>query len=165
MRASLFLSLISVCLLLSCKKQIVICTGNCYSLNVNGKVVNSLTNENAPNVPLVISRVKFVGIFSSSKTVQEFNSKQDGTFNISTGIDSTMFNDGYFLSLKVKDNKDYMTLPDKGNNRLYDLSTNTLSNLFISVYPKTSLKIKLNRIQNDNFQYFSVDYYFIDNKF
>ncbi|MEJ7823531.1 MAG: hypothetical protein WKF85_14495 [Chitinophagaceae bacterium] len=165
MKAHLFLGILLSCLFFSCKKQTVICTGNCYTLNVTGKVVNALTNTNAPNVPLIINQVKFVGLLSSSKTVQEFSSKNDGTFSASPSIDTTMFQNGYFLTLKVKDNNDYMTLPDRGsNNRLYDLTTNPFVNMNIFVYPKVNLTIKLNRNQNDNFQYFAVSYFFVENE-
>jgi hypothetical protein len=164
MKTHIILGLLFSCFFLSCKKEKVVCTGNCYSLNVNGKVVNALTNTNAPNVPLIIDQVKFVGLFSSSRNVQEFSSKSDGTFSTAASIDTTMFQDGYFLTLKVKENNDYMTLPRPGSTRLYDLSTNTFTNINISVYPKVNLTIKLNRIQNDDFKYFAVAYYFVDNQ-
>lgn len=161
-RISLFLLLTFI--LFSCKKQPLVCTGNCYSLNINGKVVNMLTNTPAPNVPLVVERVKFTGLVSSSQLVQSFNSDNAGIFNTTPIIDSTMFSNGYFLSIKVINNNDYMELPDRGENRLYDLTSNTFQNLNISVYPKTNLTIRLNRNQTDNFQYFSISYYFIDNQ-
>jgi len=164
MKTSIILGLFFSCVFLSCKKQEVVCTGNCYTLNVNGKVVNALTNINTPNVPLIIDQVKFVGLFSSSKTLQEFTSKSEGTFSAAPSIDTTMFQDGYFLALKVKENNDYMTLPRPDDIRLYDLSTNSFSNLNIQVYPKAKLTIKLNRNQSDNFQYFQVAYYFVDNQ-
>lgn len=148
----------------SCKKQTIVCTENCYNLNVNGKVVNALTNTNVSNVPLIIEQVKFLGIIPTSKIVQEFSSKTDGSFNESPSIDTTMFQNGYFLSLKVKENKDYMTLPRPGDYRSSDLATNSFDNLNIPVYPKANLTIKLNRNQNDNFQYFSVAYYFVDSQ-
>ena len=164
MKTYIRIGLLFSCFFLSCKKQKVVCTGNCYSLSVNGKVVNALTNTNPSNVPLIIEQVKFVGLFSSSKTVQEFSSKNDGTFSTAPSIDTTMFQNGYFLALKVKENNDYMTLPRPGDTRLYDLTTNSFTNLNISVYPKVNLTIKLNRNQNDNFQYFQVAYYFVDNQ-
>jgi hypothetical protein len=164
MKTYILLGLLFSCSFLSCKKQKVVCTGNCYSLNVNGKVVNVLTNTNVPNVPFIIDQVKFVGLVSSSKPVQEFSSKSDGTFSTAPSVDTTMFQNGYFLALKVKENNDYMTLPRPGDNRLYDLTTKSFSNLNISVYPKVNMTIKLNRNQNDNFQYFQVAYYFVSNQ-
>src|SRR5690348_8221399 len=131
MKTYIRLGLLLSCFFLSCKKQKVVCTGNCYSLSVNGKVVNALTNTNASNVPLIIDQVKFVGLLSTSKNVQEFSSKSDGTFSTAPSIDTTMFQNGYFLTLKVKENNDYMTLPTPGDTRLYDLTTNTFSNVNI----------------------------------
>jgi hypothetical protein len=156
-------SVIIFCLFIicSCKKQAIVCTGNCYPLNVNGKTVNSLTNTNVSNVPLIIYQwYRTV----SRRNVAELNSNDNGIFNTIVSIDSTMFQNGYFLSLRMKDNDDYMTLPNKNDIRLYDLTTNTFSNLIIPVYPKVNLTIKLNRNQNDNFQYFQVAYYFVDNQ-
>ena len=164
MKSSASLFLLLPFFLFSCKKQPVICTENCFSLNINGSAFNKLTNTTAPNVPLVVDRVKFIGIASSSQPVQAFSSDNLGIFNTTISIDSTMFRNGYFLQIRVKDNNDYITLPDKGEIRLYDLTNNTFKNLHISVYPKTNLTIKLNRNQTDNFQYFSVSYYFMDNQ-
>ena len=158
-----FLLAFLCCFLLSCKKQFVVCTANCYSLPVDGKVVNSLTNANVPGVPLEISRVKFVGLASGSGTVQEFSTKADGNFSISPRVDTTMFQNGYFLSLRMRPNDNYITVPSF-DYRLYDLSVNTFSNMTLYVYPKVNLTIRLNRVQNDNFRYFSVDYYFVQNE-
>ena len=47
------------CLFFSCKKQNIACTGNCYSLNVNGKVVNSLTNTVVADVPFIINQWRY----------------------------------------------------------------------------------------------------------
>ena len=158
-----FSSLIILCLLLlnSCKKQPIVCTGNCYPLNINGKTINSLTNTNASNVPLIIYQwYRTV----SRRDVAELNSNDNGLLDKTVSIDSTMFRNGYFLSIKMKENNEYMTLPNEDDIRLYDLSTNAFSNIVIPVYPKVNLTIKLNRIQNDNFQFFQVSYYFINNQ-
>lgn len=161
MKTNIFLTILISFLFYSCKKQKVICTGNCYPLNVNGKVVNTLTNSIAPNVPLILYQWRYT---FSRRTVEEFSTNAVGLFDKTINIDSTMFQNGYFLSLAVKDNNDFMTLPDRGTNRLYDLTSNTFNNLNILVYPKANLTIKLNRNQNDIFTLFQVAYYFVDNE-
>ncbi len=127
--------------------------------------MNGLTNTGVPDVPLIIDQVKSLGVFySSSKTVKEFSSNSDGAFSESPRIDSTMFQNKNILILKVKENSNYMTLPKSGTNYLHDLTRNPFNSLNIIVYPKVSLTIKLNRNQNDNFDYFAVSYYFVDNE-
>ncbi|OWP62750.1 hypothetical protein CDA63_12625 [Hymenobacter amundsenii] len=156
----LYLLLLPVSFLFSsCEKETVICTGNCYDLNVNGKVTNRLTNANVPDILLTLERVKFTGLFSKSGIVHEFKSGKDGTFNLRPKVDTTIFSGGYFLALKVNENKDYLTIPDRGFYRLYDLSSTSFQNLGIPVYPKATLKIKLNRKDDDDFQYFQVMYF------
>ncbi len=156
--------LISLLLLsISCKKQIAVCTGNCDVVNINGYLFNGASNSNAGVAPISLDWQKFTGIIFSQKNVSSINAKSDGTFNFTSIIDTTLFEQGYFLSINVDDNNSYMTLPDNGVNRMYNYNANGFTNLKLDVYPKTTLKIKLNRIQNDNFQYFAVSYYFIDN--
>lgn len=163
MKHPYFLLLPVTFLFSSCEKETVICTGNCYGLNINGKVTNRLTNANVPDIPLTLERVKFTGLFSKSGIVHKFKSGKDGTFSLSPKVDTTIFSDGYFLALKVNENKDYLTIPDRGFYRLYDLSSTSFQNLDIPVYPKSTLKIKLNRKNNDDFQYFQVMYFFEKN--
>ena len=161
MKTYLALAILLSCLFFSCKKQNIVCTGNCYSLNVDGKVVNSLTNTVVADVPLIINQWRYT---VSRRTVDELSSNSAGIFNKDIRIDSTMFQNGYFLSLTVKENDNYMTLRDKGNIRLYDLNSNTFSNSTITVYPKANLSIKLNRNQNDDFEYFQIVYYFVEHE-
>jgi len=150
---------------ISCKKQIAVCTGNCDVINCNGYLFDSASNSNAGVAPISLDWVKFTGIIFNRKNISSVNTKNDGTFNFSSKIDTTLFGQGYFLSIRVADNDSYMTLPDNGNDnhRMYNYNSNGFTNLRLDVYQKTTLKIKLNRVQNDTFQYFSVSYYFADN--
>lgn len=161
----LFLSIV-IFLFVSCKKEKAICTGNCFHLKLKGRVINGLTKKNEPNIPLRIEQVKFQSSFySTSKIVQDFSSDDGGRFDMFTSIDSTIFGQGYFLSIKVRENQDFMTLFDRGyNTRVYDINTNTFDGITLTVYPKVYLKIKLNRTQTDNFQYFGIAYFFVQNE-
>ena len=149
---------------ISCKKQTAVCTGNCDTINVNGYLFNNATNTNAGVAPISLDWVKFTGLIASRKNISSIKAKNDGTFDFSCNIDTAMFAQGYFLNVRVTDNDAYMTLPDHGANteRMYEYNSNGFANLRLDVYPKTILKINLNRIQNDNFKYFQISYYFVD---
>jgi hypothetical protein len=153
---------------ISCKKQSVICTGNCDAVNISGYLFDNVTNANAATIaPISLDWVKFSGIISTQNNVSSIKTKADGTFDASLNIDTTLFRQGYFLSLEVANNDSYITVPDNGGNteRMYTYDPNRFTNLRLDVYPKTNLKIELNRIQNDSFQYFQVAYYFVDNAY
>jgi hypothetical protein len=149
----------------SCKKQPAVCTGNCETINVNGYLFNNVTNTNATVAPVSLDWVKFTALISNRKNISVIQSKNDGTFDFSSNIDTTMFGQGYFLDLRVANNDSYMTLADNGTNnkRMYEYSPNGFTNLRLEVYPKTVLKINLNRTQNDNLKYLQIAYYFVDN--
>jgi hypothetical protein len=140
-----------------------VCTGNCDVVNINGYLFNDVSNSNAGVAPISLDWMKFTGLIFNQNNVSSISAKNDGTFNFSSNIDTTLFGQGYFLRLRVADNDSYMTLPDNGANRMYNYNANGFTNRRLDVYPKTILKIKLNRIQNDNFQYFAVSYYFKEN--
>lgn len=157
----IYLVLLSVlCLFSACKKQKLICTGNCYALNVSGKVVNALTNTPVQSVPLELVRLKHNGVFFQSQLIQKFRSNGDGTFNSTPLIDTSVFKNGYFFMLKVPNNPNYITLP---NNRhdLNRVTPNAFNHVTVSVYPRVNLTLKLNRIQKDDFKYLNVSYYFV----
>jgi hypothetical protein len=162
MKIKLVLLYLTCLLITSCKKQTLICEGNCYSLNIKGNVINGITNKNESNVPLIVEQLKpNTSIITSFKTVKDFVSGPNGSFNVFADIDSTMFEKRYYLRIMMKKNDNFLTLPIRGEeNYLYDIKSKSFDSLNIVVYPKANLKINLNRTQNDNFQSFSVSYYF-----
>lgn len=142
----------------SCKKQAPACTGNCGTINANGDVINNLTSTSASGVPVSLSWVKFVGGFSQSEVITTVNSKSDGSFNFTSNVDTSYFSRGYFLSLSVGSNKEYIILGYSGliETRTYSFDKNAFQNIQLEVYKKAILKIKLHRTQSDNFQSFSI---------
>lgn len=144
----------------SCKKRVPFCSGNCETINATGKVINKLTATNAAGVPVSLSWVKFVGIFSQSQLITTTNSKSDGTFNFNATIDTSFFKQGYFLSLHVNSNNEYIILGYSGvvSTRAYSFDRNVFQGIQLEVYKKANLKIILNRIENDNFQSFSISH-------
>lgn len=157
-----FLLILIFFLITSCKKQTLVCDGNCYSLNIKGNTINGITNQNEPNVPIIVEQIKpNTSIITSFKTVKDFISGPNGSFNVFVDIDSTMFEKRYYLRIMMKKNDDFLALPIRGEqNYLYEINSKSFDSLNIIVYPKANLKINLNRTQNDNFQSFSVRYYF-----
>ena len=151
----------------SCKKQAPACTGNCGTINANGDVINKLTNASAGGVPVLLSWVKFVGGFSQSEVLTTVNSKSDGTFNFTANVDTTYLSKGYFLSLNVNSNKEYIILGYSGliETRTYSFDHNAFQNVQFEVYRKATLKINLHRTQTDNFQSFSISHSNVDNNF
>lgn len=144
----------------SCKKQAPACTGNCGTINANGEVVNKLTNTSAAGVPVSLNWVKFVGVFSQREVITTVNSKSDGTFNFTSNVDTTYFSRGYFLSLNVGSNKEYIILGYSGliDTSTYSFDQNAFQNVRLEVYKKATLKINLHRTQTDNFQSFSISH-------
>lgn len=168
----ILLTILSVSFLVnSCKKQAPACTGNCETINANGSVVNKLTSATASGVPVSLSWVKFVGGFSQSEVITTVNSKTDGSFNFTSNVDTSYFSRGYFLSLSVGSNKEYIILGYSGliETRTYSFNQNAFQNIQLEVYKKAILKIKLHRTQTDDFKGFSIshsnvvnDYYLYD---
>jgi hypothetical protein len=144
----------------SCKKQAPVCTGNCATINADGRVVNKLNNTSAAGVPVSLSWVKFVGGFSQSEVILTVKSQSDGKFNFTSSIDTTYFTKRYFLSLSAGSNDEYIILGYSGliSTRTYSFDPNAFHGIQLEVYKKANLKIKLNRTQNDNFKSFSISH-------
>lgn len=167
----ILVTLISISLFTTaCKKQAPVCAGNCGTINANGNVVNKLTTANAAGVPVSLSWVKFVGGVSQKEVIATVNSKIDGSFNLTSNIDTTYFSKGYFLSLSVGKSNDYIILGYSGliETRTYVFDQNAFQAKQFEVYKKANLKLKLNRTLNDNFQSYAIthsnvaDFYLYD---
>ncbi len=163
----LFLLAISALSNFSCRKQIIRCAGNCGTIKVSGNVTNKITNSIATNVPITLDWVSSRICICSQKNVYSTNTSTTGSFNFTSSIDTSWFKD-YRLKLKIDNSPDYIALPEFGgipasSRYMYEYSPDELQNVNFEVYPKANLKIKLNRILKDDFDYFSVQHYFIDN--
>jgi hypothetical protein len=142
----------------SCRKHAPKCAGNCAEINVSGKVINKLTNENAGNVPVTLCWSKFVGIASQSLDITTVKSNYDGSFNFNSNIDTAYFRNGYYLSLIVNSNRQFIILGYSGNisERIYSFDPNAFQNVQFEVFRKANLTLKLHRVQNDIFNAFSI---------
>ena len=118
-------------------------------------------------MPVSLSWVKFVGGFSQSEIIATVNSKSDGTFNFTSNVDTTYFNKGYFLSLSVGSNNEYLILGYSGviETRAYSFDPNAFQGVQLEVYKKANLKLTLHRTQTDSFQSFSISHSNVVNDF
>ena len=156
----IFTLIIFSLLINSCKKNQPTCSGNCVNINVNGKAYIKTNNAALPNVPVEINwGSKRYCLFCSSYKVASGKTDNSGNFNFNITIDSTYFKD-YFLGVSVPSLANYITIPGANDNRFYQFDLNALQNLKFEFYPKTYMTIKLHRILNDNFDYFSVEHNF-----
>ena len=157
--ANILLPVLSVSFFMnSCVKHAPACTGNCVAIDANGSVVNKLTTTSAAGVPVTLSWETFTGIFSQSEVITKVYSKTDGSFEFTSHIDTTYFSRGYFLSLSVGSNNEYMILGYSGliQLRTYFFNQNAFQNVQFEVYKKANLKIKLHRTLTDNFQSYTI---------
>ena len=149
-----------VLLLLSCRKQTIICTGNCAPITINGTTFNKTTNAVQPNIPISLDWVRATICICSQKNVFTGQSGSDGSFTISANIDTSMFKD-YGLRLYVSKNDDFIVIRDSAfaNNDAYRFYVpGGYPPVRLNIYPQATLKIKLQRSLNDNFESFRVDH-------
>lgn len=161
----LFVFIVLSLLNFSCRKQNIVCTGNCSVINSTGYIINKLTNAKVGNVPITLDWVTSRIFLCAQKNVYSGKSNANGTFNFTSSIDTSRFKE-YRLKLRIEDNPDFISLPERGfnlNQYLYSYNINGLQNVIFEVYPKANLKIKLNRTSTDQFTYFSVVHSFVDN--
>jgi hypothetical protein len=143
----------------SCKKRAPLCTGNCASITVSGKVIDKLTGTGAPNVAVSLNWSNSVWRLNDL-VIGKVHSRNDGTFNFTTDIDTSYFSNRYWLSLYVDGNKQYLILGYSGliSLRTYSFNPSIFQGVQFEVYKEADLKIKLHRNQTDNFTNFSISH-------
>jgi len=156
----IYLPFFLVLLLLSCRKQTIICTGNCAPITISGTTFNKISNTAQPNVPISLDWVQARICICSQKNVFTGQSGSDGSFTITANIDTSMFKN-YGLKLYVSKNDDFIVIRDStfANNDSYRFySSGGYPPVRLNIYPIAILKIILQRSQTDNFESFSVDH-------
>lgn len=154
------LSLFSLFLFPSCKKQAAICSGNCGEITAAGKVVNELTGTPVSGVPVSLAWTKFSGGIEKKEVIGTVQSNDDGSFILNATLDTMKFNDGYTLYLSAESNDEYMILGYSGTigQASYSFDPTAFANLRFDVYRKAALRIRLHRILNDDFKSFSISH-------
>jgi hypothetical protein len=150
----------TVSLLIACSKKAPPCVGNCAPMTANGRVVNKLANTAAAGVPVSLRWAKFVGGLSQFELISTVKSRADGSFDLKSDIDTTYFTRGYYLSLNVGQNNEYLILGYSGviEARTYSYDQAVFQGKQLEVYKKANLNIKLRRLANDNFQSFAISH-------
>lgn len=97
------------------------------------------------------------------------NGKTDanGNFNLTKTIDTSFFED-HFLKVSIpSDSAYFIDLLEAENGffakRFYDFNAVQLQQINFELYPKVPLTIRLRRIQQDNFGYYTVSHSFATN--
>lgn len=156
----IYLPFFLVLLLLSCRKQTIICTGNCAPITISGTTFNKISNTAQPNVPISLDWVQARICICSQKNVFTGQSGSDGSFTITANIDTSMFKN-YGLKLYVSKNDDFIVIRDStfaSNDSYRFYSPGGYPPVRLNIYPQATLKIKLQRSQTDNFESFSIQH-------
>ncbi len=159
--------IIAICILCNaCEKDQPDCTGNCVSIRISGRVYDKTTGVGFKDVPVEVKWLKPC-IGCTTYKVAEGNTKSDGSFEFTKTIDSGFFKN-YALAVRIPTDTNYLSIPGSGgiNNleeRFYTLDVNALQQVRFEYFPKTFLKIRLHRSQNDVFSYYNLGVLFTDN--
>lgn len=156
----IYLPFFLVLLLLSCRKQTIICTGNCAPITISGTTFNKITNTAQPNVPISLDWVRTTICICSQKNVFTGQSGSDGSFTITANIDTSMFRD-HGLKLYVSKNDNFIVIQDStfaSNDSYRFYSPGGYPPVQLNIYPKAMLKIILQRRQTDNFESFGIEH-------
>ena len=156
----IYLPFFLVLLLLSCRKQTIICTGNCAPITISGTTFNKITNTAQPNVPISLDWVQARICICSQKNVFTGQSGSDGSFTITANIDTSMFKD-HGLRLYVSKNDDFIVIRDSvftNDNSFRFYSPAGYPPERLNNYPQATKKIKLQRSQKDNFESFGIQH-------
>ena len=147
-------------LLIGCRKQTIICTGNCAPITITGTTFNKITNAVEPNIPISLDWARTTICICSQKNVFTGQSGSNGSFIISAGIDSSMFiNHG--LRLYMPKNEDFIEMRDSlfvNNNSYRFYVPGSYPPVRLNIYPKATLKIILQRSLPDNFESFEIQH-------
>lgn len=149
----------------SCRKQAPPCMGNCESIRATGRVTDGVTQAPVANIPVYLAWTRFVGLASKTEEISRTNTRQDGSYDFTSDIDTSYFSNGYSLMVKVDRSNDHMILfPEESYafiQRRFD--TTGLRNRDLHVYRKADLTIKLNKTETTLYTAFKVEHTSVPN--
>jgi hypothetical protein len=147
----------------SCKKEEIKCERNCVPVRVSGRAYDATTNNGFSNIPITASwSASFTmgGFAPSPKLVYKGKTDKDGYFAFVVNVDSSLFDKNH-LDVQVPVQPEYLRNSyDHVEESLFEYSEAGLQNIDFAMYPKANLTIRLHRVQNDDFEYFSVEHYY-----
>jgi hypothetical protein len=138
----------------SCKKDV--CQGNCTPIRLTGKVIDSSNNRGVAYVPIRVYW-QMAGICYVCPELKVGSSLTDmsGNFDFTVPADRSRFGD-YALRIELAIPDKYLLgrLDEEHRFRcsFYRYDPNEFQNLRFVVYSKTTLTIRLQRTQTDNFK-------------
>jgi hypothetical protein len=138
---------------MSCKKQI--CTSNCGTIKIAGRVMNASNNKGVANV-LVRAGWRMAGLcyVCSGPDAGSCKTDPNGYFSFDLTTDTTRFGD-YCLQVRAELPDHYISF-DNEDDRLIKTSftrsnLSSIDDIHFLAYEKATLRIKLERQQNDQF--------------
>jgi hypothetical protein len=143
----------------SCKKRAPLCTGNCVTLQVTGRIIDKLSNTGAPDISVSLNWSNSVWRLDDL-VIGKVHSRNDGRFDFTVSIDTSYFSNHYYLSLYIDGNKQYLALGYSGliSLRSYFFNPGAFQGVQFEVYKKADLKIRLHRNQSDDFTNFAISH-------
>lgn len=163
MQKLLLLFIIIASLATSCKKEEFKCKGNCVPVRINGRAYDATTAKGFSNIPVTVSwdaSFTMGGFAPSPKLVYKGKTDKEGNFAFVINVDSSLFERNH-LDVQVPVQAGYIrNNDDHVEESLFEYEPAGLQNIDFAMYPKAILTIRLHRIQNDNFEYFSLEHYF-----
>lgn len=78
--ASIFAAVLFLFLFSSCKKQLAVCTGDCAGIIASGKVIDGVSGEAAPNVPVTLYWQRYGTLVAGRVDIKSVKSSGSGEF-------------------------------------------------------------------------------------
>ncbi len=143
-------------LITSCEKE---CGDNCAEISITGQVVNALNKQGIADIPIRVNwQESGFGFFSTTLKLAKTKTNRQGKFKVSKIIDKTKF-DSYYLKVEADIPDGFIDNYGQNENLIHSISQYQRDNdLRMEIYPAVKLAIKLVKNQNDNFNYFDLNY-------
>lgn len=148
--------LLLVSLITSCEKE---CGDNCAEISITGQVINASNKQGIANVPIQIYwQESGFGFFNTTLKLAKTKTNRQGQFKISKIIDKAKF-DSYYLKVEADIPNGFIDNYGQ-NEKLTDYISQyqSINDIRMEIYPEAKLAIKLVKNQNDNFNYFDLNY-------
>lgn len=152
--------ILTIICITSCKKsnEIQVCTKNCKSISLKGRVYDISNNNAFANTPIKLQWEYFrYCVFCSRNPIKVYEGSTDynGNFTIMTSIDTSLSND-YALKLILPEKENYIKI---FSGYIEDTTINNNIEIKAYYYPTTDLRINLYRKQNDSIEWIELNYY------
>ena len=156
--------LMACCLICACRKYET-CETNCSNFTFKGRVLNMETNTGIPNAAIEVKWRYSVGFGfgGDSKDIACEKTDNQGNFNFTTAIDTSLFGKYSIEVSMATDNSNFLYIPSPfDKHSIHQIFSNNSENLLFQVFPKANLTFKINYpVSNSKSE--SIDYAFAPN--